>query len=274
MALNLTFPAGGALVVGGTGRVGEGIARQLAKAGVPLFFTYRGLSEASEEKARAIEAGLREAGADVTRIKLDFTDAGAIRGVIDAVEAKHGRLHSVLCGAAPEVPFRKMADFTPEEVDVFFAEDALAHVRLYREAVLAMRGTGGGSITVCTTMANTRIIDYDGISAVSKASVESLSKQIAAEEGLHGIRCNTVAIGWTADEGMEQTLALLPRLEGREPESYVEMLSHILHSHHDRSRLKRNSTPEDAGNLFAFLASEQASFVTGQSIVFDGGITL
>lgn len=46
-----------------------------------------------------------------------------------------------------------------------------------------MRETGGGSITVCTTIANSRIIDYDGISAISKAAVESISKQLAAQEG-------------------------------------------------------------------------------------------
>lgn len=274
MSLNLTFPAGGALVVGGTGRVGEGIVRQLAQAGVPVTFAYRGLSEGSRAKAEAIEAELRGAGHKVNRVQLDFTDAGDIRKAIGIAIERNGRLHSVLCGGAPEVPFRKMVDFEPEEVDRFFFEDALAHFRLYREAVLEMRGSGGGSITVCTTMANSRVIDYDGISAASKAAVDSFCRQIAAEEGEHGIRCNTVAIGWTAAEPMDETLAMLPKVEGREPQSYEDMLSLMLHSHHQRSRLKRNSTPTEAGALFAFLASDQAAFITGQSVIFDGGITL
>jgi NAD(P)-dependent dehydrogenase (short-subunit alcohol dehydrogenase family) len=270
MALTLSYPDGGALIIGGTGRVGEGITRQMAKADVPLVFTHGGRSEA---RAIALERELREAGHDVTRQQLDFRDAAAIAQAIQSVVDRHGRLHSLLCGGSPEVPFAKMADFKPEEIDRFFEYDALAHFRLYREAVLAMRQTGGGSITVCTTIANSRIIDYDGISAISKAAVESISKQIAAEEGAYGIRCNTVQISWTAAEKMEETLQHLPRPD-KTPETYTEMMASMLNDHWDRSRLKRNSQPEEAGFLFAFLASDQASYLTGQSLVFDGGITL
>jgi NAD(P)-dependent dehydrogenase (short-subunit alcohol dehydrogenase family) len=270
MALTLSYPAGGALIIGGTGRVGEGITRQMALASVPLVFTYGGRSEA---RAAALEAELRASGHDVTRQQLDFRNEAAIRHVIQSVADRHGRLHSLLCAGGPEVPFAKMADFKPEEIDRFFEYDALAHFRLYREAVLAMRETGGGSITVCTTIANTRIIDYDGISAISKAAVESISKQIAAEEGPYGIRCNTVQISWTAPETMAETLQHLPRPD-KAPETYTEMMADMLNNHFDRSRLKRNSRPEEAGFLFAFLASDQAAYLTGQSLVFDGGITL
>lgn len=274
MTLALSYPAGGALVIGGTGRIGEGIARQMAKAGVPLIFTHRGGSAASREKAAAIKADLQAQGHDVDSVVMDFTDAAAIRDAMTQVVERHGRLHSVLCGAAPEVPFRKMADFLPEEIDVFFAEDALAHFRLFREAVLIMRQSGGGSITACATIANTRVVDYDGISAASKAAVDSFCRQIAAEEGLHKIRCNTVGIAWTAAETMADTLAMLPKQPGKIPESYQDMLTEMLHGHHHNSRLKRNSSPQEAGDLFAFLASDQAAFITGRSIMFDGGITL
>jgi NAD(P)-dependent dehydrogenase (short-subunit alcohol dehydrogenase family) len=274
MALTLTYPAGGALVVGGTGNVGEGIVRQMALAGVPLYFTYRGeAGRDGESRSLHLERELRDGGFDVTRTKMDFSDAAAIRSVIQAVVKKTGRLHSVMCGAGATVPFRKMVDFTPEEVDRFFAYDALANFRLYREAVLEMRRSGGGSITVCTTMANTRVLDYDGISAASKGAVESISKQIAAEEGRHGIRCNAVAMGWTSAGTMDEVIATLPELT-REPETEVEMVSHLLRNHAVRTRLGRNSSPEEAGNLFAFLASDQGAFITGQTIVFDGGITL
>ena len=70
MALTLTFPQGGALVTGGTGRLGEGIVRQLAEAGVPQVFTYMG----SEDKAKALEAELAAKGHKVIALRMDSED--------------------------------------------------------------------------------------------------------------------------------------------------------------------------------------------------------
>ena len=275
MAFTLTYPSGGALIVGGTGRVGEGIVRQMAKTDVPLVFTYRGAEGSNgEQKSLELERELQQAGHDVTRLKLDFSDQQAIHDAIGLVVSKTGRIHSVMCAGGPEVPFDRLADLETADLDKFIKLDVLSHYRLYRESVQAMRKTGGGSITVCTTMANTRVFNFLGLSSSAKGAVEAFSKQIAAEEGIHNIRSNAVRIGWVSQDTLESVDAMLPPAPTSPPKGYMEMLSHLLRGHMAKTKIQRIADPEEAGSLFAFLASDQASYITGQSIVFDGGISL
>jgi NAD(P)-dependent dehydrogenase (short-subunit alcohol dehydrogenase family) len=275
LALTLTFPAGGALVAGGTGRVGAGVVRQLAKAGVPLVFTHRGLpGSAALDRAEALASELSAAGFEVAQQRMDFSDPPTIRAAIASVVERWGRVHSVISGAGYQVPFGKIADFTAEDMEAHYQGDFFGHVRLYREATLHMRNAGGGSLASCTTSANRRVIDYDGVSATAKAALESLTRQIAAEEGPYRIRCNAVGIGWVAEESLEQTLKQLPAATPNPPVTPTEMVISLTRQMIGRTRLPRFSLPEEAGNLFAFLASDQASYITGQTIDFDGGMSL
>lgn len=284
MPLQLTFPEGGALVVGGTGRVGQGIVRQMAAAGVPLVFTYRGAEFSrpvhgsprgiGAEPAEALAAELRELGHDVACTRMDMVDEGSIQAAIDLVIARSGRLHSVLCAAGPPVPFRRLADFTAEEVDEFFRGDMLAYFRLYRRTCLFMRESGGGAIVGTSTMATRRVIDFDGLCVPSKAGIEAMARQIAAEEGPHGIRCNTVGIGWVGNYPLDYYDSMLDPVPDGPPVTEKHMFDHLLRHNMANARLGRNARAEEAGTLYAFLASEQASYITGQTICFDGGTAL
>jgi NAD(P)-dependent dehydrogenase (short-subunit alcohol dehydrogenase family) len=275
LALTLTFPPGGALVAGGTGRVGAGVVRQLAKAGVPVLFTHRGLpGTPAAGRAEALASELNAAGFEVVQQRMDFSDPPTIRAAVTAVVERWGRLHSVISGAGYQVPFGKIADFTAEQIEAHYQGDFFGHARLYREAVLVMRNAGGGSLAACSTIANRRVIDYDGVSATAKAALESLTRQIAAEEGPSGIRCNAVGIGWVAEESLEQTRQQLPAATEEQPATPMEMAISLTRQMIGRTRLPRFSLPEEAGNLFAFLASDQASYITGQTIDFDGGMSL
>ena len=115
MPLTLTFPEGGALVVGGTGRLGEGIVRQLGKAGVPQVFTYLG----NAAQAAALQAEMSEAGHQVVALRMDSEDEASIQAALDRVVTEYGRLHTVAVGAGVPVTFAKMADFSVAEVEKF-----------------------------------------------------------------------------------------------------------------------------------------------------------
>lgn len=270
MAITLTYPDGGALVPGGTGRVGEGITRRLAAAGVPLVFTYR----SSAERALALEAELREAGHQVWSQPLEMTDAGSIRAALDRVERECGRLHTVACGSGVPVSFNTLVDFPVDEVERFLFGDALGYYRLFHEAVPVLRANGGGSLVACTTIATRRVIAFDGLSPLSKGSVDALVRQVAAEEAMHNIRCNGVAIGWVDHMTIEQVRDWIPRVNPPRPTTIEERLTVLLNQMMDIVRLGRPGTLTEAGDLFAFLASDQASYVTGQIIALDGGATL
>lgn len=272
MAITLTYPEGCALVCGGTGRVGQGVVRRMAQTDVPTIFTYR----SNKEAADALEAELRAEGLKVWARQMDMEDDASIDATIAFAQEQAGRLHSVLIPAGAPVPFNRIADFTTEEVETFFKGDGLAFFRVVQRVVPHFRKAGGGSFVLCTTFANKRVLDFDGISPFSKGAVEALIRQIAAEEAPHSIRCNGVGISVVVPATMEQFKAMLPPdpgagLDVTTPE---QMMCNLLNRVVSWLRTGRPAAPEEAGDVFAYLASNQASYVSGQIVVVDGAAAL
>lgn len=270
MPITLTFPIGGALVTGGTGRLGEGIVRQLSKADVPLVFTFLG----NETAAMALEAELRAEGHKVIAMRMIAEDDASVQAALDRVVAEYGRLHTVAVGSGVPVTFAKMADFPIETIEKYFAGDAIGYLRLFKAAIGIMRESGGGSIVACTSIATKRVLEYDGISPFSKGSVDALIRQLAYEEAENNIRVNGIAIGWIDRILLEQADAFLPARQPGKPQEQMQFFRAIFDQLNSLVRIPRLGTLEEGGNLAAFLASEQASFLTGQIINFDGGATL
>jgi len=269
MAITLSYPEGGMLVTGGTGRVGKGIVRRLAEAGVPLVFTYRG----NKAEAEAMVEALRAAGHRVWTQQMEMTDSGAIQAALDRVIAECGTIHGIACGAGWQVKFDKIADFPIDYVERFVNADALGYYRVFHAAIPMLRARGGGTITTCTTMATRRVIDYDGVSPFSKASIDALIRQVAAEEAPAGIRCNGVAIGWVEDRSIDQAkVDYGPKPEN--PQTEDERVSALMHQLFTLASMKRPVTSEEAGNTFAFLASNEARHLTGQTLDLDAGCLL
>lgn len=270
MGLTLTFPAGGMLVTGGTGNVGGGIVRQLAKAGVPVVFTYFG----NAEKANALVDEVTLSGASVWAQPMDMADSTSIQAALDMVVTKCGGIHGVACGAGNRMGFNKLMDFPLDVVERHVNHDALGYFRVFHAAVPMLRAAGGGTLTTCSTIATKRVLDYDGMSPVSKGSVDALVRQVASEEAVSGIRCNGVAIGWIEERTMEDVRARTPAEKPNDPTNEMDRIHHIVHQLTDWARLGRVGRPEEAGNLFAFLASNEASYINGQMIAVDAGASL
>jgi len=142
--------------------------------------------------------------------------------------------------------------------------------RLATRAVPKLRANGGGSITLCTTIANRRVVDLDGLSPFSKNAVEAMVRQIAAEEAGSRIRCNSVAVSWVTPLSKDQQIAEMAPLPQPDRDLIVGVIEHMAAG----TRMDRPQLPIECGYLFAFLASEQAQCITGQSVAFDGGFSL
>jgi NAD(P)-dependent dehydrogenase (short-subunit alcohol dehydrogenase family) len=270
MPIELTYPEGGALITGGTGRLGEGVVRQFAKAGIPQVFTYLG----SEKKARELESELIAQGHNAIACRMNAEDQASIQGALDRVVSEFGRLHTVVSCAGIPVSFAKMADYDIETVEQFIARDSLGYFRLFKAAVPMMRKSGGGSIVACSTVATRRVIAFDGISPFSKGSLDALVRQLAYEEAESNIRVNAIAIGWIDRLTLEETRQWIPAGQPARYETQMELMQSIIEQMYNLVRFHRPGTLEEGGNLAAFLASNQASFLTGQIIDFDGGATL
>lgn len=266
MALTLSFKNGAALVSGGTGRVGEGTVRRLAEGGVPVVFTFR----SGRDRAGEIEDELQSAGHRVCAVELDLSDDASIEAAFAATRDFGGGIAAVISAGGPMVPFGRLADLPTDRLETFVRQDAMGIFRLVSRAVAEFRETGGGPIVICTTIANFRVVDFDGASPFSKGAIEALIRQVAAEEAGHDIRCNGVAVSWVNDLNPDAQIAAMAQV----PEPEFSHIVSIVRQIEAQTRLQRPARGEEAGDLFAFLASDQARYVSGQTIGFDGGFSL
>jgi len=266
-AIRLSFPRGGALVAG-CGNIGAAVARRLGLAGVPLVVTYR----TNVARATAVVDELLRAGARARAQALDLEDAAAIERTLGECARQFGCLHSVIYCAGPAIPFLRVREMPPATLWRHLQADALGCFSLFHHAIPLLEAGGGGSLTACVTMANHRTLDTDGLSAIPKAAVESLVRQIASEEAANGIRANAVAIGWIGGfaDSFAQARAYTAAMTGPEAAPTRALMERLMAC----IRLGRPGRGEEAANIVAFLASEQASYVTGCVIPADGGAIL
>jgi NAD(P)-dependent dehydrogenase (short-subunit alcohol dehydrogenase family) len=265
--IRLTFPHGGALVAG-SGNIGGAVARRLALAGVPLVLTYH----TNAERAQTLAQDLSRQGGEAHAQQLDCGDAAAVQRLIGAVAARFGRLHTVVYCCGPGIPFLRVREMPPETLAAHLQADTLGCFRLLHHALPVLEAGGGGSFTACVTMANHRTLDTDGLSAIPKAAVESMVRQVAAEEAAHGIRANAVAIGWIGGfaDSFAQARAYTAAMTGPEGPATQALMARLMAC----IRMGRPGRGEEAANIVAFLASDQASYVTGCVMPADGGATL
>jgi NAD(P)-dependent dehydrogenase (short-subunit alcohol dehydrogenase family) len=263
----LTFPPGAALVAG-SGNIGAAVTRRLAQAGVPVVFTY----QKNAERAQSLQREITGQGGDAHALQLDFEDAVDVQRAVVETAERYGRLHTVVYCSGPNIPFLKVREMPAETLAYHFRADTLGCFRLFQHAIPVLEAGGGGSLTACVSMANHRALDTDGLSAIPKAAVESLVRQIAAEEAVNKIRANAVPIGWVGGfaSSFEEARAYTDSMTGPEAPATRALMGTIM----SWIRMGRPGTGEEAANIVAFLASEQASYVTGCLIPADGGAIL
>jgi NAD(P)-dependent dehydrogenase (short-subunit alcohol dehydrogenase family) len=247
------FPAGAALVVGGSGGLGAEIARRLAAAGSDVAVTFHANAMAAETLVGEIAATGRRASAH--RMPLDDADTVA-RTVADIV-ADHGALHSMVFSVGPDIGQPFVSQVTPEEWREAMTVEPTGYFNVLQAVLPHLRKTKG-SIVAVTSAATIRYAPRDILSAAPKASVDLLTRAIAREEGRFGIRANCVAPGFIAT-GLGQRL-LDTVLSDAEKQAVVR-----------NTALRRIGSAGELADVAVFLASARASFVTGQTIAVDGG---
>jgi 3-oxoacyl-[acyl-carrier protein] reductase len=267
--LALTFPGkGGVFVAGGDGVVGSAVVRTFTRAGVPVAFTY--LANAARAKELAKEASAL--GAPATAYALDLGDSRATRSLLVSAARKLRGFHTVIYTAGPTLQFAPVRELPPEDAERFLLGDAMCCYRLFHHAIPLLAGGGGGALIACSSMATMRVVDNDALSAMPKAAIEALVRQVAAEEAARKIRCNAVALGWIGGwaSSFEEAFAVAESMPTDTRDRVLAMLRQMVAS----IRMRRPGRPQEAANLIAYLASEQASYITGRTVQADGGASL
>ncbi len=240
-----------ALVTGSTRGIGAAIAAEFAEAGAEVLVTGRSQDDADAAAARIIESGGRARG-----IAYDAAVPGAAAALIERVSAESGRLDVLVNNAAILRP-HAVEKLSEEEFDVIFGVNTKAAVFLCKRALPLLREGTEPAVVNLTAACAHRPMAGIGAYCASKAAMISFTSTLAQDWARHGIRVNALTPGSVATD------MILPRDEKKRAEFEKEMAQQNL--------MKRLAEPREIARAIRFLASPAASFMTGQTMIVDGG---
>jgi 2-hydroxycyclohexanecarboxyl-CoA dehydrogenase len=238
-----------AFVVGGSGGLGSAICRALASDWDHVIVGYG----RSRDKAEALAADIGNASA----VHANLTDAESLTAAINSV-ANIGTI-VFASGVAIGQPF--VSKISEDQWREVIETEIIGLTRVVSATLPLFRAQGGGNFVIIVSVANTAYPPGDALSAIPKAAMESLGRAIAKEEGRYNIRANMVAPG-IIDAGLGATFL---------QELYTP---EIWETQRKRIALQRFGTGAEIAETAAFLASNRARYITGQTIVVDGGFSL
>lgn len=246
-----------AIVTGSGNGIGRAIALRFAFEGANVT-----VAELEEDSGKETVELVTRAGGNAVYSHTDTAESSSVKATVKNAVAKYGDVDLLVNNAAAFV-FGKVEDITPDDWTKVFGVNVIGYANCVREVLPSMRNQKGGAIvniaSISSFIAQPEFVPYNA----SKGAVTQLTRCLAMDLADDNIRVNAVCPGSIKTRATDQHIESL----GLDPEeSYIEFGKDSL--------MKRMGNPDEIASGVLFLASDDASFITGAQIVIDGGATI
>ncbi len=242
-----------AIVTGSSRGIGRSIAETMAALGAKVVVSSRKV-----EACEAVAAGIRKAGREATVIPCNVSRKPDVEALVAGTLKTYGRVDILVCNAAVNPVFGPLRELTDEAFDKIMGANVKSNLWLANLTIPGMADRGGGAVVIVSSIGGLRGSEVLGAYAISKSADFGLARSLAVEWGPRNVRVNCIAPGLVKTYFARALWEDEARLAART----------------SRTPLRRIGTPDEIGPIAAFLASPAASFITGEIIVADGGVTI
>ena len=244
-----------AVITGSSRGIGKASAFALAEHGAKVVISSR-KQEACDAVAAEINGSYDEGTA--IAVAANISDKAGLQHLIDAARAAFGRIDVLVCNAASNPYYDPQEGIADEQFRKILDNNILSNHWLITMVIDEMRDRGSGSIIIVSSIGGLRGTPIIGAYAISKAADMQLARNLAHEHGKHNIRVNCIAPGLIKTDFAKALW---------EDEAAVA----------ERNRttpLRRIGEPEEIAGAVVYLAAPASAFMTGQTLVIDGGVTI
>ncbi len=241
------------LVTGSSRGIGKAMVMRLAEHGAKVVVSSRKL-----EACEAVAAQINDAGHDGQAIALacNVGDKAQLQSLVDQTRAAFGRIDVLICNAATNPSFGPMSGIADAAFDKIIATNLRSSHWLCQMVLPDMVDRKDGVIIFLASVVGLRGNDVIGTYGISKAALMQMARNLALENGPHNIRVNAIAPGLIKTD--------FARALWENPVSYERSVA--------GTPLRRIGEPDEIAGAAVFLASAAGAFITGQTIVIDGGV--
>jgi 3-oxoacyl-[acyl-carrier protein] reductase len=247
------FKKGCVFIIGGSGGIGRACVQRFAEAGAKIVFTYHQNIQAAQEIKKDL-------GDSVDFVQLSNQNESQVHEVISEIASNQGGINTIINAAGFNIPQKYISEITPELWRKVIDEDVNGFFNIVSSSLPFVRESKGSYVFISSA----GLFKYppgDVLSVAPKATIEHTIKGIAKEEGVHGVRANSIALG-VIDTG------IFHRLLNEENTFFDEKWHEAVLA---TLALKRFGHESEVANTALFLASSQSGYITGHCIPVDGG---
>ncbi|MGH8278182.1 MAG: SDR family oxidoreductase [Gammaproteobacteria bacterium] len=243
-----------AVITGASRGIGARVAEMLAAEGAAVVVNYKKNAELAEQ----IVAKLRTLGGDGVTVQADVENPDEVRRIFDVAAEKYGRLDYFVNNAAAAA-FKRILDLKPNHLDRSYAMNLRPFVLGAQEAVKLM--DRGGRIVALTSYGSLHAYPTYAALGSYKAAIESFIRYMAVEFAPYGINVNGVSGGLIESDSLHY---FYERVPGQAPMQSVLV----------KIPLQRPGTVDEMAHAVMFLLGDKSSYITGQTLVVDGGLSV